>query len=394
MARLAPLAASGELDEDFLLAEDHALAKECSTLARIVAINAEARRFFTDEDGTLGPGTEPGSSIDPNFHEEGWRVFARELLARVRGELPFEGELALIMPRGEERTITIRVSVPPEARSTLARVFVSFLDVTRQKRAEAELLRSLADNQALIRDLRYRTMNNMQMISSMLRFEEERAPDERSAAAFRSINERIEAKAMVHETLSSNGELRGSPSRPSPRSCRLFSRPRPEGRARDRLRGSPGHKPADRRGRSLRPRVRRADLELAPARVQGPGVGPALAAAGPLGRGAEARGRGRRRGPARRLRLSRRRKAGNPERDPDSRRAAARHDRPGLGQGRHEMENELPYLAGAGGIVAGARFREVLQMGPVTEGRESAHIAADPKSAMVARIRTSLLRRM
>lgn len=176
-----------------------------------MAINAEARRFFTDEDGTLGPGTEPGSSIDPNFHEEGWRVFARELLARVRGELPFEGELALIMPRGEERTITIRVSVPPEARSTLARVFVSFLDVTRQKRAEAELLRSLADNQALIRDLRYRTMNNMQMISSMLRFEEERAPDERSAAAFRSINERIEAKAMVHETLSSNGELAGRP---------------------------------------------------------------------------------------------------------------------------------------------------------------------------------------
>ncbi len=111
------------------------------------------------------------------------------------------------MPRGEERTITIRVSVPPEARSTLARVFVSFLDVTRQKRAEAELLRSLADNQALIRELRHRTMNNMQMISSMLRFEEERAPDERSQAAFRSINERIEAMAMVHETLSSSGEL-------------------------------------------------------------------------------------------------------------------------------------------------------------------------------------------
>ncbi len=207
MARLAPLEAAGVLDEAVLLADDKALTRECVALTRVVAINAEARRFFANEDGSLGPGTEPGTSIEPNFKDEGWSVFARELLALVRGELPFQSELGLILPNGAERTIVIRVSVAPEARSTLSRVFASFLDITRQKQAESELMRSLSDNRALIRELRHRTRNNMQMISSMLRFEEERAPDERSAAAFRSINERIEAMAMVHETLASSGEL-------------------------------------------------------------------------------------------------------------------------------------------------------------------------------------------
>jgi two-component sensor histidine kinase len=207
MTRLAPLAASGELDEALLLADDRALARECAGLARIVAINAEARGFFSTADGSPGLDTKPGSPIDPNFSDRGWLVFARELLALVRGELPFEDELSIVLPGEEDRTIAIRVAVPPEARASLSRVFVSFLDVTRQKRAEAALKSSLRENEALIRELRHRTRNNMQMISSMLRFEEERAPDERGAAAFRSLNDRIEAMAMVHETLSSSGEL-------------------------------------------------------------------------------------------------------------------------------------------------------------------------------------------
>jgi two-component sensor histidine kinase len=204
MARLSPLAEGGRLDEALLLADDRALARECAGLARIVAINAEARRFFTGADGI--PGTRPGNSIDPNFSDEGWRVFAKELLALVNGALPFEDELSILLPRDEERTIAIRVAVAPEARSSLSRVFVSFLDVTRQKRAESALKSSLRENKALVRELRHRTRNNMQIISSMLRFEEERAPDEGCAAAFRSLNDRIQAMAMVHETLSSGGE--------------------------------------------------------------------------------------------------------------------------------------------------------------------------------------------
>jgi two-component sensor histidine kinase len=206
-ARLAPLAEAGELDEARLLAGDAALARECVALTRVVAINAEARRFFTYEDGTLGPGTEPGGAIAPNFREEGWPVFSRELLALMTGELPFEGELALVLPHGRERTIAIRVSVPTESRSSLDRVFVSFVDITGLKRAESELKRSLSENEDLIRELRHRTRNNMQIISSMLRFEEERAPDDRSAEAFRSVNDRIQAMATVHEVLSMRGEL-------------------------------------------------------------------------------------------------------------------------------------------------------------------------------------------
>jgi two-component sensor histidine kinase len=206
-ARLAPLAEAGALDEPRLLADDAALARECVALTKVVAINAEARRFFTYEDGTLGPGTEPGSAIAPNFRDEGWSVFARELLALMTGKLPLEGELALVLPRGRERTIAIRVSVPTDSRSTLDRVFVSFVDITELKRVESELKRSLSENEDLIRELRHRTRNNMQIISSMLRFEEARAPDDRSAEAFRSVNDRIQAMATVHEVLSMRGEL-------------------------------------------------------------------------------------------------------------------------------------------------------------------------------------------
>jgi DNA-binding CsgD family transcriptional regulator len=140
MSRLAPLEAAGRLDEALLLANDHALAKECVKLTRVVSINAEARRFFANEDGSPGPGTEPGAAIDPNFKKEGWPVFAKELLALVRGELPFQAELPLVLPHGGERTIVIRVSVASETKSSLSRVFVSFLDVTRQNWPTAELM--------------------------------------------------------------------------------------------------------------------------------------------------------------------------------------------------------------------------------------------------------------
>jgi two-component sensor histidine kinase len=206
-ALLSPLAASGALNEALLLADDRALARECAARARIVAINAEARLFFTNADGTTDPAAEPGSSIGPNFSDEGWRGFARELLALVGGAIPFQTELTLVLPNGEERIITIRVTVPLQDRSSLSRVFVSFLDVTPQKRGESALRKSLRENEALIRELRHRTMNNMQVISSMLRIEEDRAPDERCAAAFRSLDERIEAMSMVHEILSSGGEF-------------------------------------------------------------------------------------------------------------------------------------------------------------------------------------------
>jgi PAS domain S-box-containing protein len=89
----------------------------------------------------------------------------------------------------------------PQGRVWVAR------DIRRRKEVEEELRRSLAEKEALLREVHHRVKNNLQVISSLLRLQ---AADSLSPDAARLVHEsesRIHSMALIHEQLYRSGDL-------------------------------------------------------------------------------------------------------------------------------------------------------------------------------------------
>lgn len=70
------------------------------------------------------------------------------------------------------------------------------------------LARSLAEKEVLIQEVHHRVKNNLAVIASLLRLQASTMPDEKSAAALRESQRRVESMALIHEQLYTNGDLR------------------------------------------------------------------------------------------------------------------------------------------------------------------------------------------
>lgn len=191
----------GEALHRFLAPQSAGL-RECAALIRVLAVNLEARRYFgveRDADDRVG--------LPSFFGPESWAPFSEELVALFVGQSRFEGHFPIVAAGGEPRDVIVKVSVAPGAGQSLDRVHVSFIDITPLKATEDALRRSLAENQALLRELNHRTRNNLQVVCSMLNMESSRLGDERAKIALQETEERIQAIAMIHERLSASGDL-------------------------------------------------------------------------------------------------------------------------------------------------------------------------------------------
>jgi PAS domain S-box-containing protein len=83
---------------------------------------------------------------------------------------------------------------------------ISF-DITPLKHTEAALQASLKDKDALLREVHHRVKSNLQVISSLLRLEGARHPDAGTTLAFRDMQGRIHAMALLHESLYRDGTV-------------------------------------------------------------------------------------------------------------------------------------------------------------------------------------------
>ncbi|MFQ5885557.1 MAG: histidine kinase dimerization/phosphoacceptor domain -containing protein [Thermoplasmata archaeon] len=82
-------------------------------------------------------------------------------------------------------------------------------DITVRKRAERAVIRSLAEKEALLREVHHRVKNNMQVISSMLNLQSENIKDEQAREAFRKSGDRIKTMALIHEKLYQSEDFAG-----------------------------------------------------------------------------------------------------------------------------------------------------------------------------------------
>jgi len=93
--------------------------------------------------------------------------------------------------------------------ATLAKICTGKLrrEIRERRKAEKALRASLAEKEALLREVRHRVKNNLQLISSLLSLQAMMVEDDQMAAPFLDTQARVQAMAMVQERLYASGDL-------------------------------------------------------------------------------------------------------------------------------------------------------------------------------------------
>ncbi|MCZ7401195.1 MAG: PAS domain S-box protein [Candidatus Methanoperedens sp.] len=77
----------------------------------------------------------------------------------------------------------------------------SFRDITKLKRDEEKIRKSLEEKEVLLREIHHRVKNNMQIVSSLLRLQSRNIEDSKYKDMFIDSQNRINSMALIHEKL-------------------------------------------------------------------------------------------------------------------------------------------------------------------------------------------------
>ena len=163
-------------------------------------VNA-AQREFLDE---VGIDYNAPRELLPLFHPDDLPTVAKRL-ARLRdsqvGE--WEGiEFRVRSEAGDWRWMYDRATVfERDENGDVTQILGSTIDIDERKQIEEQVRAALNEKEALLRELYHRTKNNMQVISAMLSLQAARLPDPAAQEAFRDMEQRIRAMALVHQKL-------------------------------------------------------------------------------------------------------------------------------------------------------------------------------------------------
>jgi len=106
----------------------------CIRMVTVTRINRATEALFGTH--SLKEFSESLSSV---FTPESYTSFREELIAIGMGRTAFEGEVPLHALSGEKKIALLKMLVVPGFESTLKKVFISFIDITEQKKVEDSL---------------------------------------------------------------------------------------------------------------------------------------------------------------------------------------------------------------------------------------------------------------
>ena len=116
---------------------------------------------------------------------------------------PMSGTRTFVAKRldGAELEIEVGISTVDDV------ILVGLLDVTARQQVLHRLERSVAQQQILLQEVHHRVKNNLQIVSSLLQMQLAAATEPVAVAAMRDSALRIQAMAMVHQSLHQDGSL-------------------------------------------------------------------------------------------------------------------------------------------------------------------------------------------
>ncbi|HXA51598.1 MAG TPA: PAS domain S-box protein, partial [Candidatus Acidoferrum sp.] len=133
---LLELKREGAADLRAYLAEHPEATAECLRRVRVLDVNRAARDFYgaKSREELLG-------SLDKIFDDAAWDNFREELIELDATNSSYKAELQVRTISGEERTVSMIVSVAASP-DDWSRVILSFFDITDRKRLEEQVLQS------------------------------------------------------------------------------------------------------------------------------------------------------------------------------------------------------------------------------------------------------------
>ena len=160
--------------------------------------NTQIATIFLDRDLNVTRATPPIKTlVPPQLHGD-----ADLFLQRcISGEKVTNVTSLRITKSGREIPILLSLSLLsgqdeiPTAVATIAK------DLTRQKHAEQQLLKSLSENQFLLREVHHRVKNNFQQVLSLLNLQSRHIRDQASLNLLAQMEHRIRAMAVAYGEL-------------------------------------------------------------------------------------------------------------------------------------------------------------------------------------------------
>jgi two-component system, chemotaxis family, CheB/CheR fusion protein len=80
-------------------------------------------------------------------------------------------------------------------------ILLSIEDITARRQAEAQIQNSLTEKDVLLREIHHRVKNNLQIVSSLLSLQSNRASDPQASAILQDSQNRVGAMAAIHDIL-------------------------------------------------------------------------------------------------------------------------------------------------------------------------------------------------
>jgi PAS domain S-box-containing protein len=141
--------------------------------------------------------------LKPTYTPETFSALVQPLRTGTKSKIEF----TTVHRRKDGSLYPVEVHLQLGVYETRPAFIAIILDITEQKRIEAQLRESLQEKETLLREIHHRVKNNLQIISSLLYFQAKQVRDPESVQVFLEGQNRLRAMILVHEQLYSAANL-------------------------------------------------------------------------------------------------------------------------------------------------------------------------------------------
>lgn len=170
---------------------------------RLLLCNLQAAHLHGYDRPEAMQGLSAFDLIAPEDHQRTWEEMRREPERSSAHNL----EYTLLRRDGTRFPAELSASVVRSTAGEPTAYLVVERDITERKLAEERLLSSLREKEVLLKELHHRVRNNLQVVSSLLYLQSQRAETSASRGILQDSLNRVQSMALVHEKLYGSEDL-------------------------------------------------------------------------------------------------------------------------------------------------------------------------------------------